>query len=82
MPPRMTCLIIRDVIGDDPDVCERRNVFHSLVHTKTAILVYYLSQSVQKQQSCALNCRLGVRLTQKLEICVFLYCILVTSHID
>ena len=34
---------------------------------RTAILVNYLSRSVQKQNSCGLNCRLSVRLTQNLE---------------
>ena len=49
--------VIRDVIGDDPEVRGRKIVFHSKVLTKTDILVYYMSQSVQKQQRCGLKCR-------------------------
>ena len=52
--------VIRDVIGDDPEVRGRKIVFHSKVLTKTDILVYYMSQSVQKQQRCGLKCRLRV----------------------
>ena len=58
--------VIRDVIGDDPEVRGRKIVFHSKVLTKTDILVYYMSQSVQKQQRCGLKCRSRVRLTPKL----------------
>ena len=49
--------VIRDVIGDDPEVRGRKIVFHSKVLTKTDILVYYMSQSVQNQQRCGLKCR-------------------------
>ena len=58
--------VIRDVIGDDPEVRGRKIVFHSKVLTKTDILVYYMSQSVQKQQRCGLKCRSRVHLTSKL----------------
>ena len=44
--------VIRDIISDDPD---------SKVFNKTVILIYYFLQSVLKQQSCALNCRLSIR---------------------
>ena len=44
--------VIHDVIGDDSEVSGRKIVFHSKFLAKTVMLVYYLSQSVQKQQRC------------------------------
>ena len=41
-------------------------LLHLKVISNADILVYYLSQSVQKQQRCGLKCRSRVRLTPKL----------------
>ena len=40
--------VIHDVIDDDLEVRGHIFLFHSTVLTNTVILVYYLSQSVQK----------------------------------
>ena len=59
--------VIPDDIAEGPEVSRHVIILHSKVLTKADILVFYLSQSVDKQQSYDLNGRLVVRLTRKLE---------------
>ena len=61
--------VIRDGIAEDNEGTKVRRpitLLHLKVLSNADILVYYLSQSVQKQQNCGLKCRSGVRLTPTL----------------